>query len=88
MTDIYLNGNRVLVRMSSISDFIFQFVHTLNTLLELIFVLDITAILHTFTLCEFPIYLKRPYPSKVRPESRPAHLLHIYAFLASILLWM
>jgi len=33
--NIYLNGNRFLVRVSSISDFIFQFVHTLKTLLEL-----------------------------------------------------
>jgi hypothetical protein len=34
--NIYLNGNRFLVGVSSIPDFIFQFVHTLKALLELI----------------------------------------------------
>ena len=33
--NIYLNGNGFLVGVSSIPDFIFQFVHTLKALLEL-----------------------------------------------------
>ena len=33
--NIYLNANCFLVRVSCISDFIFQFVHTLSTPLEL-----------------------------------------------------
>jgi len=33
--NIYLNGNCFLVRVSCISDFIFQFVHTLSTSFEL-----------------------------------------------------
>ena len=33
--NIYLNGNRFLVRVSSISDFIFQVAHTLSAHLEL-----------------------------------------------------
>ena len=33
--NIYLNDNRFLVRVSSISDFIFQFEHTLSAHLEL-----------------------------------------------------